>query len=105
MVTEMRTLFGPVFIAASVWAAALTLPATAHARDITNATTASSGVVASRADSVTASSKRARRASTQPIRRVASVASAAPYHSRCFLFWCSAGGGRTFNALMLGIGY
>lgn len=100
---EMRKLFGAFVVAASVSTAALTLPATAHAQDIAHATAASSAAVAARAEMTTAKSKRTRRGA-QPVRRLASVAPAAPYHSRCFLFWCSANG-RTFNALMLGIGY
>lgn len=80
------------------------MPATAHAKDgAASANAASTRVVVAQAE-LTARHKRVRKPSAQPARRVASVATPEPYHSRCFLFWCSAGG-RTFNALMLGVAY
>ena len=100
----MRKPFGTVILAVSVWAAALTLPATAYAKDdAVNATAAavSSPAAAARAELATPKVKRVRKAS---MRRVAAVASPALYHSQCFLFWCGAGG-RPFHWVVLGVAY
>lgn len=96
---------GAVVLVASVWAAALALPATAHAKDAAvNATATDASSSAARAELTTPKVKRARKAGTQPMRRVAAVAAPTPYHPQCFLFWCTAGG-RPFNFLMLGVAY
>lgn len=95
---------GTVVFAASVWAAALALPTTAHANDgALNATAAaaSSPAATARADFAGSKAKRARKPG---LRRVAAVAAPAPYHPQCFPFWCTAGG-RPFNFLMLGVAY
>jgi hypothetical protein len=97
---------GTVAVAATVWAAALTLPATVQAKDgaVNTTAVASSSVAAARAEYAAPRIKRARKSGTQPMRRVAAVAAPAPHHSRCALFWCTAGG-RTFSTLMLGVAY
>ncbi len=96
--------FGAVAVAASVWAAALALPAAAHAKDGPAAAASASEAVTARAEFATPKVKRPRKARVQQMRRVASVAAPGAYHSRCFMFWCSSGG-RSFNFLMLGVGY
>jgi hypothetical protein len=93
-----------VAVAASVWAAALALPTTAHAKDGPITVAAASQAVTARAELATPKVRRARKASTQQVRRVASVAAPARYHSQCFMFWCGSGG-RSFNFLMLGVAY
>jgi hypothetical protein len=96
--------FGTVAVAASVWAAALALPAAVHAKDGPAAAATASQAVKARAEFATPKVKRPRKASIQQMRRVASVAAPAPYHPQCFIFWCSSGG-RSFNFLMLGVAY
>lgn len=94
-------------VAASVWAAAFALPATALAKDADAATAqaTSSSVVDARAQAAPQATapavKRVRK--VQP-RRVAAVAAPSPYPSQCFLFWCS-GPGRPFHFLVLGVAY
>ncbi len=92
-------------VAASVWAAAaLALPANAVAKNAeATAPAATSTDVTARAQATAPVAKRVRKASMQP-RRVAAVAAPAPYYSQCFLFWCPSGG-RSFNFLMLGVGF
>ena len=100
----MRRPLGPVILAASVWAAALSLPVTASAKDdAVNATaaTAPSPAASAQAELATPKVKRVRKASP---RRVAAVAPSASYHSQCFVFWCG-GGGRSFHWLVLGVAY
>jgi hypothetical protein len=88
-------------IAASVWAAAVALPASAVANNGVTAPAAASTDVTARAQATAAITKRVRKTN---IRRVAAVAVPAPYHSQCFLFWCP-NGGRHMSVLMLGIGF
>lgn len=99
---------GTVVLAASVFAAALALPAAVQARNgavNVAAANVSSPTSWARAEVATPKVKRARKTGTQPLRRVAAVAGPARYyHPQCFLFWCSAGG-RPFNFLMLGVAY
>jgi hypothetical protein len=96
--------FATVAVAALVWAAALALPAAARAKDGPAAALTASQAVTARAEFATPKVKRPRKASTQQMRRVASVAAPARYHSQCFMLWCNSGG-RSFNFLMLGVAY
>jgi hypothetical protein len=96
---------GTVVFAGSVLAAALALPATVQARDgVMIAMAAPPTMTEARAEFTTPRAKRVRKASSQRLRRVASVAAPASYYPRCFLFFCSAGG-RQYNPLMLGVAY
>jgi hypothetical protein len=99
----MRRSLGTVVVAASVWAAALALPAASHAKEgaVSAPVAASSPATAAQADVSAQKVKRARKPS---MRRVAAVAPPAPYHSQCFLFFCGSGG-RPFNWLVLGVAY
>jgi hypothetical protein len=96
---------GAVVFAGSVLAAALALPATVQARDgVMIATATASPMTEARAELTTPKVKRVRKASSQRLRRLASVTAPASYYPRCFLFFCSAGG-RQYNPLMLGVAY
>jgi hypothetical protein len=88
-------------VAASVWAVAVALPASAVANNAVTAPAAASPDITARAHATAPITKRVRKTS---IRRVAAVAVPAPYYSRCFLFWCP-NGGRHMSVLMLGIGF
>jgi hypothetical protein len=97
----MRTPLTTAVVAASVWAAAVALPASAVANNAVTAPAAASTDIAARAQTTAPITKRVRKTS---IRRVAAVAVPAPYYSQCFLFWCP-NGGRHMSVLMLGIGF
>lgn len=97
----MLRLLGTFALAGSIWVAALALPTRANANEGPAITVAAA---TARAEIAAPKVKRTRKASVRQLRRVASVAVPAPYHSQCFLFWCGSGG-RSYNFLMLGIGY
>jgi hypothetical protein len=91
---------GIVVVAATFFATALALPATSHAREGAVAPAASST-----ATPVDASAQKVRRAARKPaVRRMAAVATPAPYYHQCFLFTCSSSG-RPFPWLVLGVAY
>ena len=90
-----------VVVAASVWAVAFALPATAVANNAVTAPAATSADVTARAQAATPITRRLRKTNMP---RIVAVAAPTPYHSRCFLFWCPSGG-RHLSVLMLGIGF
>ena len=90
-----------VVVAASVWAVAFALPATAVANNAVTAPAATSADVTARAQATTPTTRRLRKTNMP---RVAAVAAPTSYHSQCFLFWCPSGR-RHLSVLMLGIGF
>ena len=120
-VTNMLKPFTAAAVAASVWAAALALPAQAKDSEAVPAATAAAPAPAASATPAQAAApstataspsaataraqaaptvKRVRRAHAYPRR----VASAAPHYSQCFLFWCSSRG-QPYRFLVLGVAY
>jgi len=89
---------GIVVVAATFVATVLVLPATSQAREGAVAPAAASAAPAD------ASAQKVRRARKPAARRMAAVATPAPYYQQCFLFTCSSPG-RPFHWLVLGVAH